>query len=119
MARSCLRIDEVDLRRSHGMRHGLLHGHRPLTRERASMYIEVKFHGGEPIVRACRDACALANRIQCDVHFQFNDVYCMALQGGDPDVLVENFQAAQRAHPMATSHPMATTHPRQLGKPGE
>lgn len=76
------------------------------------MYIQVNFLGGEPIVRACTDACALANRIGCDVHFRFNDVYCMALQGGDPDTLVENFQAAQRGDG-TTQHLMATTHPRK------
>lgn len=78
------------------------------------MYVEVKFLGGEPIVRACRDACALANRIQCDVHFRFNDVYCMALQGGDPAQLIDNFQEAQRAggrYPIATTHP-----PEHVGK---
>lgn len=80
------------------------------------MYIEVKFLGGEPIVLACKDACALANRIRCDVHFQFNDVYCMALQGGDPDVLVDNFQEAQRA---GGRHPTATTHPKQVQHSGE
>lgn len=83
-------------------------GERVLT-----MYIEVKFHGGEPIVRACTEACALTNRICCDVHFKFNDVYCMALQGGDADVLVENFQEAARA---GGAHPIATTHPKQASR---
>jgi hypothetical protein len=77
------------------------------------MYIKVEFHGGEPVARACRDACALANRIQCDVHFRFNDVYCMAIQGGDPAQLIDNFTEALQS---SSSHPIATTHPLQSGK---
>jgi hypothetical protein len=76
------------------------------------MHITVEFLGGELIVRACRDACALANRIQCDVHFRFNDVYCMALQGGDPAQLIDNFTEAQRS---GGRHATATTHPPQRG----
>lgn len=55
------------------------------------MWISAQFPGGEPIVQACRDAQALADRIACDVHFDFNGVHCMAMQGGDAQVLASDF----------------------------
>jgi hypothetical protein len=74
------------------------------------MWIEVHFHGGTDIQEACNRACALANRIRCDVHFKFNDVTCMALQNGDPDVLAENWRLAADRGGM---YPMASTNPRR------
>lgn len=75
------------------------------------MYIEVNFLGGENIENACREALALASRIGCDVHFQFNEVTCMALQGHRP----EDLQAAwwdvvnsKTRHKIAASHPRSS-----------
>lgn len=75
------------------------------------MYLEVKVMGGENIDHVAVEACALANRIGCDVHFTFNGVTCMALQQGDPAVLVENWKDAFGSK---SQYPMASTHPRQV-----
>ncbi len=80
------------------------------------MYLEIKVMGGENIDRVAAEACALANRIGCDVHFRFNDVLCMALQQGDPAVLVENWKAASESK---SQYPIATTHPRHDNGSGE
>ncbi len=80
------------------------------------MYLEVKVMGGENIERVAAEACALANRIGCDVHFKFNDVLCMALQQGDPAVLVENWKAACESK---SQYPIATTHPSRHNGPRE
>jgi hypothetical protein len=71
------------------------------------MYIEAKFLGGEDIENACRDAIALANRIGCDVHFQFNDVTCMAMAGHRARDLLQSWREVSQTdsdHKIATSH---------------
>lgn len=76
------------------------------------MYIEVQFLGGENIENACREAMALANRVGCDVHFQFNEVTCMALKGHK----AEDLQASWRdAVGSKTRHKIAVSHPRASG----
>lgn len=75
------------------------------------MYIEVHFLGGENITTACAEACALANRIGCDVHFRFNEVLCMALQQHDPKDLEAAFWDASRSksqYKIAASHPRSS-----------
>lgn len=70
------------------------------------MHIEVNFLGGEPIRSACIEACALATRIGCDVHFKFNDVTCMAFMHSDPADLEaswEEVSKSKRPYKVATS----------------
>jgi hypothetical protein len=72
------------------------------------MYIEAKVMGGESIEHAAHYAIALANRIQCDVHFTFNEVTCMAIVGHYPSDLVRSWWDALQSpsqHKIATSHP--------------
>jgi hypothetical protein len=72
------------------------------------MYIEAKVLGGEGIEDTCRRALALATRIGCDVHFKFNDVNCMAIQGHDPKDLIASWWEAvdsKTCHKIAVSHP--------------
>lgn len=74
------------------------------------MYIEAKVMAGESIEHAAHYAIELANRIQCDVHFQFNEVICMAMVGHCPSDLVKSWwdaMASKNQHKFATSHPRA------------
>lgn len=75
------------------------------------MYIEAHFLGGEPIRDACAEACALAARLRCDVHFRFNDVTCMAFPHSYPEDLEAAWWEATESksqHKIAAGHPRAT-----------
>lgn len=73
------------------------------------MYIEVHFMGGESIRNACAEACALAARLRCDIHFRFNDVLCMAF----PHSYFEDLEAAwHEASESKSRHKIAAGHPR-------
>lgn len=71
------------------------------------MYIEAHFLGGEPIRNACAEACALAARMGCDVHFKFNDVTCMAFPHSYPEDLEAAWKEAsesKRTYKVAAGH---------------
>jgi hypothetical protein len=79
------------------------------------MYIEAKVLGGESIQHAAHYAIALANRIQCDVHFTFNEVTCMAMVGHCPSDLVRSWSDAMDSK---SQHKFATSHPRPVSSAG-
>lgn len=74
----------------------------------SDLYADVKVYGGVPIERACEDACRLAIQWGITVHFTFNDVKCMAIPGGDPLVLKQNWEKAVGSK---SRYPMASTRP--------
>jgi hypothetical protein len=79
------------------------------------MYIEAKVLGGESIEHVAHYAIALANRIQCDVHFSFNEVTCMAMVGHSPADLVASWWVAMDSK---SQHKFATSHPRPVVSAG-
>lgn len=80
------------------------------------MYIEAKVLGGESIDHAAHYAIQLANRIQCDVHFQFNGVTCMAMVGHSPADLVRSWFDAKDSK---SQYKLATSHPKQVSATGD
>lgn len=71
------------------------------------IHIDIGVYGGARVERACIQACALAERLHIPVHFTFNDVQCIALPGGEPETLVENWR---REIERGGRYQIATTH---------
>jgi len=80
-----------------------------------SLLLKVDVFGGSSIESAAGEACALANRLDITVEFEFNGVTCMAIPGGSSDVLVSNWNAADRS----SRFPMASTHRRAVSATAE
>jgi hypothetical protein len=75
----------------------------------SSVWVEIKVGGGAHIDDATREAIALANRLQCPVHFEFCGVSCWGEPGDDPARFARQFTAAQEAggkYPSCTSRDM-------------
>lgn len=60
-----------------------------------SGHIEYHPHAGAEIRNTCATALRIADLLQVNVEFRFNDVLCMASPGGSADTLAENQQAEQ------------------------
>jgi len=58
---------------------------------------------GCKVAEACTVAQRIANVAVTPVEFQFNSVLCVAVPGGDAELLAERQQEASRAVPRVTS----------------
>lgn len=56
----------------------------------SKIYIEARVLAGTDISEACNGACELAKKLNIDVHFNFNDVICVA------SPYIDSFQLADK-----------------------
>lgn len=60
-----------------------------------SATLSIEISAGSSIERAAEDAQRIADILRVNVEFSFNEVRCLAVPGGMPDVLAERQQQEQ------------------------
>ena len=62
------------------------------------IYLEVDVYPGEPIEHVATKTLHLANRLNLNVHFDFNGVFCIARPGDSEDTIIKQYKNPRVRH---------------------